>query len=523
MLEGEIERAFEQVDEEETRVAYLLSLLHLEPIEQRLCDHYKTWIGDRRLRFPPMAVIRSMLLRELKGISSYQQLITYLCRNDDEGRLLGYEKFLPSAQTFSVMKSERIDDEIRNLMDFVIEKIRRFAKENGRHLDIDFLPVSNRRGKSRRTVQRHVSTEGGKVTRYMKKVILPQLMLPPDSNHKYKNDDLVNALGYMAERQICANQGCGLMRHDERFKGKAPHGRTLLGRLAKMHSSEIRTQSIRFFDAVFGLAKSRGLVPTHPVALALDYTDVPYYGDSSEVMVVGGQPERGTYSRHRYAVIKISEKWGDLFLLALPMGVLTDDRKTIRELVEFARQRVCIKHIVVDRGFFSAKYFSLFEGMGIKYLMPGVKNKRIQRLIKKGVANTKITMRSKITGHVAQVGLSFRKASDGNMVCFATNLPPLMIYGNDLFSMYSRRWNIETGFRVIKHEFMAKTTSKKYRIRMFLFTFSMLLYNVWVIVNAALNRILYGKQEGLRLVSAKLFMIKFYQAYADYEPPPDGI
>jgi len=69
---------------------------------------------------------------------------------------------------------------------------------------------------------------------------------------------------------------------------------------------------------------------------------------------------------------------------------------------------------------------------------------------------------------------------------------------------------------------MAKTTSKKYRIRMFLFMFSMLLYNVWVIVNAALNRILYGSQEGLRLISAKLFMIKFYQAYADYEPPPDG-
>ena len=347
------------------------------------------------------------------------------------------------------------------------------------------------------------------------------MMLPSDYNHKYKNDDLVNALGYMAERQMCANQGCGLMRNDERFKGNVPHGRTLLGRLAKMHSKEVREQSIKFFDTVFRLAKSRGLVPSHPVTLAIDYTDIPFYGDSKKVMVVGGKPDRGTYNKHRYAVIKISEKWGDLFLLALPIGVLTQKRETIRELIEFARKRVRIKHIVVDKGFYSAKYVSLFDEMGIKYLMPGVKNKKIMKFIKKGLNATTITIRSADKKYVAHIGLAFRKTSDGNTVCFATNLPPLILYASDLFSLYSRRWNIETGFRVIKHEFMVKTTSMKYRIRMFLFMFSLLLYNVWVVVNATLNRILYGRQEGARLITAKLFMIKFYKAYVDFRPPPD--
>ena len=56
---------------------------------------------------------------------------------------------------------------------------------------------------------------------------------------------------------------------------------------------------------------------------------------------------------------------------------------------------------------------------------------------------------------------------------------------------------------------------------MFLFMFSLLLYNVWVVVNATLNRILYGRQEGARLITAKLFMIKFYKAYVDFRPPPD--
>ena len=390
-LGGEIRRAFEQIEEDETRVAAVLSLLPLRPIEELLRNRYKTWTYDGRLKLHPMAMIRAMLLKELKGIRSYQQLIAYLFSNPEESRLVGFKGLLPSIQSFSLMNIRRIDVETQQRMDFAVENIRKFAKENGRELDIEFLPVSNRRGSSRRTIQRHVSRQGGKVARYMKKVILPQLMLPSDDNCKYMNDDLVNALGYMAERQICANQGCDLMRNDGRFRHSAPHGRTLLGRLAQMHSSDIRAQSIKFFDTVFRMAKSHGLVPVHPVTLALDYTDIPYYGDTKKVMVVGGKPERGTYYKHRYAVIKISAKWGDLFLMALPIGVLTDQREAIRELIEFARQRVRIKHIVVDKGFFSSKYLSLFEEIGVKYLMPGVKNKRVVRLIKEGMTSSALT------------------------------------------------------------------------------------------------------------------------------------
>jgi IS4 transposase len=125
--------------------------------------------------------------------------------------------------------------------------------------------------------------------------------------------------------------------------------------------------------------------------------------------------------------------------------------------------------------------------------------------------------------HQEQIGLAFRETPADTTVCFATNLPPLMLYGTDLFTLYGRRWNIETRFGVIKHKFMARTTSREYKIPMFLFLFSQLLYNVWIIVNASLNRILYGVQEELRLISAKLFVLKFYQAYMDYVHPPDDV
>ena len=41
-----------------------------------------------------------------------------------------------------------------------------------------------------------------------------------------------------------------------------------------------------------------------------------------------------------------------------------------------------------------------------------------------------------------------------------------------IFMIYSKRWGIETTFRVLKHSFKAKTTSKNYFIRLFYFLFS---------------------------------------------------
>ena len=521
MLEGEIQAAFEQINEDKTRVAYVLSLLHLEPIEQRLFNRYRTWTGDGRLKFAPMAVIKSMLLKKLKGIRSYQKLITYLSSKPEESTLLGFDKFLPSIQTFSMIKCERIDSEIQQLMAFVVERIRQFAKQTGRRMDMDFLRPRNRRGKSQFAGQRHTTMAGGKVARYVKKLILPQFMHPSDDNYKCRNDHVANALSHMTQSQICANQDRDLVRNSDHFPGGTARDRTLLDRLVKRHPAEMRAQSITFFDAVFRLAKSRGLVPSHPVVLALDYTEIPCCGDSNKPMVVEGKPDGRTHHKHRQASIRMSEKWGDLFLLALPVDVLTGKRETIRELIEFSRQRVRIKHIVVDKAFFSSEYISLFHEMGIRYLIPDVESKKIRRLIKQGVETTRITIHNKGRTYKARIHLAFKKGKGGNLVCLATNLPPIMLYGSDLPCPCGKTSNVETGFQAVKYEFMPRIM--EYEIATFLSMASQLLYNVWVIVNAWLNRDLYGRQEGLRLIPPKLFMVEFYQAYVGFKPPSHDI
>ena len=54
---------------------------------------------------------------------------------------------------------------------------------------------------------------------------------------------------------------------------------------------------------------------------------------------------------------------------------------------------------------------------------------------------------------------------------------------NRLPKMYSKRWGIETGYRVKKKEGLVRTTSRNYKIRYFYFMFSVLLYNIWILTS----------------------------------------
>ena len=45
--------------------------------------------------------------------------------------------------------------------------------------------------------------------------------------------------------------------------------------------------------------------------------------------------------------------------------------------------------------------------------------------------------------------------------------------------------------------------------------FSSLLYNVWVIVNSIVSVYLFREVVDYRVITAKMFMKKFYQAYSE--------
>jgi IS4 transposase len=87
----------------------------------------------------------------------------------------------------------------------------------------------------------------------------------------------------------------------------------------------------------------------------------------------------------------------------------------------------------------------------------------------------------------------------------------------NLFDLYGRRWDIETGYRVQKNKFLTKTTSKNYNIRLFLFLFSELLYNCWMLVNVRIRLQRYGEIKPEKEITTGEFIAAVFHAFIDYE------
>jgi hypothetical protein len=70
---------------------------------------------------------------------------------------------------------------------------------------------------------------------------------------------------------------------------------------------------------------------------------------------------------------------------------------------------------------------------------------------------------------------------------FATNLRVGPDEAESFCRRYSRRWQIENEYKSIKSDFLAKTSSKDYQIRLFYFVFAVLLYNIWRLTDLLLK------------------------------------
>ena len=91
---------------------------------------------------------------------------------------------------------------------------------------------------------------------------------------------------------------------------------------------------------------------------------------------------------------------------------------------------------------------------------------------------------------------------------------------------YSKRWDIETGYRVVENA-RAKTSSSGRPARLFCFLYSLVLFNAWVLVNAQLACFLQLRGTALPITQLYLkiaVLITIYQKNKiPPEPPPNPV
>ncbi len=142
--------------------------------------------------------------------------------------------------------------------------------------------------------------------------------------------------------------------------------------------------------------------------------------------------------------------------------------------------------------------------------MPAIRSRHLQRIIEITPApaviedfplkHIKITLailndKDKTTGEIKKRVFATSMHLDENDVNLSYKL----------FYLYSKRWGIETSYRVQKHSFRGKTTSKNYIIRLFYFMFSVLLYNLWILADILLQLQLYGYIKNEHIIKSKYF------------------
>ena len=217
------------------------------------------------------------------------------------------------------------------------------------------------------------------------------------------------------------------------------------------------------------------------VTLIADVTEDNFYGRHSNLYIHGWTGEKGVIGKIRYLVVAIlyRNKIIPFYLSILSVGSFKADY--LGKAIEYCNSLgLKVNCIILDRGFYSGEIISTLQLNNIKYLVFVPKNKFIKRALNENKEDCIIQheigyYKDKSTCRVNSSYVLIHNYRDYDWV-FATNfnLGEITKY----VSLYKKRWNIETMFRV-HDEAKIKSKSIKAEIRLFYFIISMFLLLIW--------------------------------------------
>jgi hypothetical protein len=373
-----------------------------------------------------------------------------------------------------------------------------------------------------RTAYKITDADINQISKYLKRRIYPHVELEFRHNCIYKKDDLLDLLLHMADTKTCAENGSKTFRffNNGRINNRRiPSADTLLYHIKKLDRSEVEAIFKELFELTLMVAKvTRPDLFRGAVDVAIDITDWLYYGSSDSDMVLGTKPQLGTHHAYKFATICVVKNGFRFNLLAIPMDNCADMDKIVHTLVAYAKDKVRIRRIYLDRGFYNVKIVELLKALDVHFVIrartQGAKIRRWIRIHQDDPIIIKpYTMKSKKkTTRSTYVNLIIvdKAINKNEKIAFITNIDVNNQGGLVLAEDFKKRWGIETSYRVEK-VFRPKTTSKNYIVRLFYFLFSVAVYNIWVLTNLILCHMLHPKAD--ILITAKIFMIALYSSY----------
>lgn len=280
-----------------------------------------------------------------------------------------------------------------------------------------------------------------------------------------------------------------------KFK-KAPNGDTLLGYLKSQDRKEVKEAFDKIIEKNVESLRKKGCFRKH-VPIAIDWHDVMYYGNPKIPMVIGTQHKKGSNYAFEYLTSSVLVDGERLIIAVLPIASRKDvSSLTIRIIRRIQELGIKIHYITVDGGFFTIDVIKFLEKSKLKYIlhMPSTNKTRKMRLWDGRRFRYKTSHRSREQISF-DVIVAYDKAKKYKYL-FATNIH---YKTKIILKLFNRRWGIETSYRMT-NQFMIKTTSKSYTLRLFYYLFACLMYNCWVVHNRS-------KKEHTTVIEMKMRLI----------------
>ena len=438
-----------------------------------------------RFEYSFEALVKALILKEIRQIKSHRALANYLRNRFDEALAAGFDKNednavkTPDRRTFDYFVRNHLDENTRKLIESISKTIRDAVEKFELGVDTNETERIDKKPMARINYQYQKEQKLRELAARVKQLVSPHIRIRTKANAKYKKNEILDVLVHAAIEHAFTNGGAHSYKN---LVGKGPASNTILYRLNKENFKEIQEGFTAACDRMLKEALKRKVLKGRKFDVAIDTTFLHFYGKEHPNMV-WSKEDRGTNKYFGFITLDIVEGGSRFVVYALPVFSGQKQSDLVKELIDHARKFIRINNLYADRGFANADMFRLLDEENVNYLIPLPDDKGIKTLI--NTVKPPFVVKDYIRGgykipYVVLVGgtkglmkLATNKKIDRSDISLLNRLP----------KMYSKRWGIETGYRVKKREGLVRTTSRNYKIRYFYFMFSVLLYNIWILTS----------------------------------------
>jgi putative transposase len=235
--------------------------------------------------------------------------------------------------------------------------------------------------------------------------------------------------------------------------------------------------------------------------VAIDLTLIPYHGLPlrCEKEIYRGEPKSGTTHFHAYATAAVVHH-GHRYTLAVTRVQYGEKMKhVVQRLLPIVRRRdVKIKHLLLDKGFFSVDVISYLKRTGHAFIIPAVVRGRkpkkgqqpsgLRALLKKKHGYYPHTLQGKVGGEkrsarvticVASKDYRHHKTKKRQRKKLLYVVRKVRLTPCDIRETYRKRFGIETSYRQM-NEARIRTCTRDPRQRLLFVGIALVLRNVWV-------------------------------------------